>query len=287
MKTYNFYPEDAQRYGLNEAVILYNLKFWAQTNMRNNHNFHDGNWWTYNTLDAFVKWFPWWNKYQIQRFLKSLIAQKAIMSGSYSKNKFDRTVWYAVLNLNEIKDSWDDESGQKCNVDIAESGSSAVTGLQSQNDPEAAELLILQKCNVHVADMQYVRRNTDNKPDTKNTSNARNRSRDYFVSSFQKFWELYPNKVGKKSAFKSWSKLTQEEHDACVPALQAQITERELKEDAGLNFIPAWKNPTTWLNQGCWEDVVMSKKEIERQAKQQNRNVKPDPALSAFDGVIF
>lgn len=39
-------------------------------------------------------------------------------------------------------------------------------------------------------------------------------------------------------------------------ALKAQIAERDLMRALNIPFIPAWKHPSTWLNQDCWEDEV-------------------------------
>lgn len=72
------------------------------------------------------------------------------------------------------------------------------------------------------------------------------------VERFNEFWAVYPKKVGKKAAFKSWKK---ENPDA---TLHAQIMEKVTAaketwqwQDEGGRFIP---NPATWLNQGRWDD---------------------------------
>jgi hypothetical protein len=64
--------------------------------------------------------------------------------------------------------------------------------------------------------------------------------------SFEYFWEAYPEKIGKKSAFESYKKCGQT-NDVLLGAI-----ERQKYSDKWRNgYIP---NPTTWLNQGRWDD---------------------------------
>jgi hypothetical protein len=69
---------------------------------------------------------------------------------------------------------------------------------------------------------------------------------------FDEFWAAYPKKVGKKAARASWGKLKPdtELHDKIMTAVgRARVTEQWQRE--GGRYIP---NPTTWLNQGRWDD---------------------------------
>jgi len=61
-ETYSFKIEHAIKYGLDEAVILKNLAFWIEKNEANNKNFYEGKYWTYNSLEAFKKLFPFWSE---------------------------------------------------------------------------------------------------------------------------------------------------------------------------------------------------------------------------------
>lgn len=64
---------------------------------------------------------------------------------------------------------------------------------------------------------------------------------------FDRFWARYPKKVGKDEARKAWKKR-KPNIDAVLAALEQQ--ESWLMRDGG-EFIP---NPSTWLNQGRWQD---------------------------------
>lgn len=69
---------------------------------------------------------------------------------------------------------------------------------------------------------------------------------------FNRFWALYPKKVGKQAAWKTWSKLNPsgELTEKILRAVETQKGWRQWQEENG-RFIP---NPTTWLNQGRWDD---------------------------------
>lgn len=92
---YIFDVKDAEEFGLEEAIMLYNIKYWITLNKANNTNFNDGRTWTYNSVSAFKKLFPFWSERQIGRILKSLIEKHILITGNYNKIAYDRTLWYA------------------------------------------------------------------------------------------------------------------------------------------------------------------------------------------------
>lgn len=71
---------------------------------------------------------------------------------------------------------------------------------------------------------------------------------------FERFWEAYPRKVGKQAALKAWKKLAPDDNltEKILSAVAAQKHCQQWTKDCG-QFIP---HPTTWLNQGRWEDEV-------------------------------
>lgn len=68
---------------------------------------------------------------------------------------------------------------------------------------------------------------------------------------FEKFWEVYPKKVGKGAAKKAFSKV-KAPVETLVSAVRRQKCSLQWSKDDG-QYIP---NPSTWLNQGRWEDEV-------------------------------
>ncbi len=95
-RIYSFTAEWAMAFGINGAVLLSNLYFWVKKNKENDVSFHDGRYWTYNTLDAFAEQYPFWSKDQIKRIMKELRDKGIVLVGNYNTNKYDRTLWYSI-----------------------------------------------------------------------------------------------------------------------------------------------------------------------------------------------
>ncbi len=93
--TYQFDTNIAALYGVDESIMIANLQFWIRKNEANGKHFHDGRFWTYNSIDAFTKLFPFWTSRQIRRILKSLEEKGVIVTGNYNTSAYDRTTWYA------------------------------------------------------------------------------------------------------------------------------------------------------------------------------------------------
>ena len=98
MAVHNFDTRIAKKYGVPEAVVLWNICYWQNKNEANNVNFHDGRYWTYNSVSAFTEIFHYLSPKQISRILLKLEKEKAIVSGRYNKMKIDRTKWYSAEN---------------------------------------------------------------------------------------------------------------------------------------------------------------------------------------------
>ena len=67
--------------------------------------------------------------------------------------------------------------------------------------------------------------------------------------AFDEFWSLYPRKIGKGGAKKAWAKITR----GVKPELIIEGA-RRMSADPNLpetQFIP---HPSTWLNEGRWDD---------------------------------
>jgi hypothetical protein len=100
--SHSFQIGDAVKYGTDEAIMLYNLRFWCDRNWKNEKNIHecsDGKEraWVYNSVSAWSELFPYWTKKQIRRILDSLIEAGIIEKNNFNEMKYDRTNWYTVI----------------------------------------------------------------------------------------------------------------------------------------------------------------------------------------------
>jgi hypothetical protein len=95
---YQFDSEEAEQYGVDEAIMVSNLRFWIQKNQANGRHFYEGRTWTYNKLEAFTELMPFWTEKQIRRIIDSLVGQEVILKGNFNSTAYDRTCWYAFLD---------------------------------------------------------------------------------------------------------------------------------------------------------------------------------------------
>jgi hypothetical protein len=86
----------AERYGVNEAIFIENLRFWILKNKANKRHFYDGRYWTYNSAKAFAELFPYWSRQQVERIIHKLKSAGVLLIGHYSQNAYDRTNFYAL-----------------------------------------------------------------------------------------------------------------------------------------------------------------------------------------------
>lgn len=98
MADHHFNVEIAKECGVNASILFSNIAYWIEHNKANGINFHDGYYWTFNSMKAFSELFPYFSEKQIKTALKKLEDDGLIMTGNYNKLPFDRTKWYAVTN---------------------------------------------------------------------------------------------------------------------------------------------------------------------------------------------
>ena len=99
---HSFNVEIATKYGILEAVILENINFWITKNKANNKNFYDGFYWTYNSITALSKLFPYASRATIFRALNNLEDAGLVIAGNYNERTSDKTKWYALTKAGEL-----------------------------------------------------------------------------------------------------------------------------------------------------------------------------------------
>lgn len=82
---------------------------------------------------------------------------------------------------------------------------------------------------------------------------------DIYIERFERFWKVYPKKVGKGDARKIWARLRPSEELTLRMINAVEVAKKSVQwtKDGG-QYIP---NPSTWLNQARWEDELTPMKE--------------------------
>jgi DNA-binding HxlR family transcriptional regulator len=101
MREHHFEIEDAVKYGVEKAILLYNLKYWVEKNKANRKNKHKHSngveyYWTFNSGSAFGELFPYMNERSIRRWLQELEEEGVIISNEFNTHNYDRTKWYSL-----------------------------------------------------------------------------------------------------------------------------------------------------------------------------------------------
>ena len=78
--------------GLSEAIFLQQLHYWV----RKSQHVRDGRAWVYNTYEEWGQQFPFWSRNTLERTIKSLEAQGAVLTANYNQHPMDRTKWYSI-----------------------------------------------------------------------------------------------------------------------------------------------------------------------------------------------
>lgn len=117
---HSFNVEVAQRYGIEEAILLENLFWWCEKNRANGKHYIQGKYWTYNSAKAFAELFPYMSPAKIRRTLVGMEEKGLIISDNFNENKYDQTKWYALTDMaNAFYRNVKSES-QNCEMNITD-----------------------------------------------------------------------------------------------------------------------------------------------------------------------
>lgn len=122
----------AQQFGILEAILLSQFRYWVDRNEANERNFYDDNWWTYNSMQAFTKLFPFASEKSLRNALKHLEDEGLIVTGNYNKLHYDRTKWYALTQKGRFHtDIFADSIRQKGQMETAK----RANGIAQKGEP--------------------------------------------------------------------------------------------------------------------------------------------------------
>ena len=254
---HHFNIEVAEKHGVNIAIFMNNLAFWLMTNKSKNKNFHEGRYWSYNTIESFLAFFPYWSVKNIRTIIKNAKESDLIIIGRFSKRKNDMTQWftlsdygmsfYSSINSMQVLPAGSIQEDVHLPKPANEAGR-GFQGVQNDKTPVASHLpKPANRCAQTGRALPY------NKPDKKLKDKRSCPSADELVK-FEIFWSVYPRKQKRKDALKSWSK-----NNLCqkTEIIVSHLRKRLETEWSGksINYIPL---PASFLNAEGWNDEIIT-----------------------------
>jgi hypothetical protein len=96
---HSFDIEVAAKIGMVGAILLKNIYWWCNHNRANEKNIYDGCAWTYNTLQAYKKLFPYMGEKQIRQRIKEGDLPALWVGNGYRVLKHEVVLWLAMMQL--------------------------------------------------------------------------------------------------------------------------------------------------------------------------------------------
>ncbi|MCJ8322754.1 MAG: hypothetical protein HRU29_01605 [Rhizobiales bacterium] len=158
LPTHYFLVEDAAKHGVEAAVILHHFKVNIERNQNLNEFFIEETYWCSTKIDALLGQFPYFkNRHKIERLIKKLVNECAIVDGNHNNNRSDQTKWYALqtaINLNA------QNRALEC-ADLREDSQPNNHEQTQNNSPNVAENLNAQKHALQCADVSIPMRGSE------------------------------------------------------------------------------------------------------------------------------
>lgn len=248
---YTFNSEIAKIYGVPEAVFLHNVYWWILKNEANGRHYYEGKHWTYNSMAALLKFFPFWTTDQIRRIIEKLKANGALIINNFNQSPFDRTQWYALS-----QEIWNVYNGAQNSV--------AETPNASGENPKSdlAEIPNQMWQNSQIRFGENPTPIPDNKPNSKPDSKPNNK-KEKKPSGFDALISEFTDNFDLASAIKDFIKMR--------TTIKKPLTDRALKMVLNKlsELAKADEEKILILNQSilkCWQDIYPLKIEEQKLA---------------------
>ena len=106
-KKLTFEIEIAKKYGVEAAIIIQHFQYSINHHKKNGTHFHEGRFWTYDSIKNLTSLYPFWTPMIIRWTIKKLEEKKVIICGNFNKHQYDRTKWYAFKDEDKFLQSYE------------------------------------------------------------------------------------------------------------------------------------------------------------------------------------
>lgn len=99
MEIHSFRVDIATKYGIAEAILLGYFYHWITVHEKNDTNFYDGRYWTYDSERTLTEKMPYIPKSTMHRLIKKLVDSGLLLTGNYNKFSYDKTKWFSLSDI--------------------------------------------------------------------------------------------------------------------------------------------------------------------------------------------
>ena len=234
----------AEAYGILEAILLNHFQHWIKHNAANEKHYHDGRYWTFNTVKAFAELFPYASAKQIRTAINKLIKADIIMTGNYNKTTYDRTLWYAFTDKGLTICPLGKMDVPKKENGCAEKGKPIPNTIPNT----------------------ITNTNTNTKQ-IKNNDQPAKPSDQELVNEFEDLWQQYPRKQGKAKALEAYKRARKAGVDKTI--VLDGITRYNAQIKANKTAQKYIIQGSTWFNGKRWEDEYTNQPTTRPKTKQE------------------
>lgn len=270
--THSFPVEAAAQIGVEGAIMLSHIAYWIRKNEANEKHFYDGTTWTYNSIKAFAKMFPYWSARQIERILNKLCDDGYICKGNYNETAYDRTLWYSLTEKGKCICGFGDFDFTKRGNGNTQTVKSLIysdinTNINQEEKENIKESFFEEQETAH-SDIQTPKPNLFSSPNKEALKKAPtlNCSGDTPVQikpptkedddDFMTFFNASPVQSRFQTALETWHQKRIKGRLPPIDKILEALEEQKLYRYTDPKYIPS---PAKWLEEEEWRYVIDAK----------------------------
>ena len=103
MSVHHSFSQDlAEKYGVEEAILIHHFQYWIKFNREAGKNLHDGKTWMFQTRKEMAAHLTYWNFDKVKYLCEKLVSLGVLETNNFNKKGFDKTLWYAFVNEEDM-----------------------------------------------------------------------------------------------------------------------------------------------------------------------------------------
>lgn len=246
----------AVEHGADVAIFIHNLVYWVEKNAANGRHYHDGRYWTYNSVKALQEMYPLWSASQIRTITKKAEEAGLMVTGNYNTKPMDRTMWYSpsneVLKLYGLE-KYASPICEKSQMDLSESANAF-----AKNRKVIPSIYQDNTSNTPYSPPEGEAAQPVEEPKGKRRR-ARKAEPEWQPEKFEGFWTAYPRDEDRAKAVEQWDAIPKDKalmarHGGDEEALLREIArglQRHLncpdwKAEIGIPYAFRWLRDRKW-----------------------------------------